>query len=134
MSNTQQELREQIEEFALHLKPGTTKGKHRTAIFDTLELAKLVQSLIAKEVAEAERVARIDELNNLHKDLELVPFDPTGTLGFDEHMLGRSKEEVQWAKDKNRAHSIAAMELQGKIKDRIAHLQSHTVSDGREDE
>lgn len=47
------ELREQLEEFALHLKPGTTKGKHRTAIFDTLELTKLVQALIAQEANKA---------------------------------------------------------------------------------
>jgi len=53
------ELREQLEEFTLHLKPGTTKGKHRTAIFDTVELAELVQSLITQEITKA----RLDELN-----------------------------------------------------------------------
>lgn len=51
------ELREQLEEFALHLKPGTTKGKHRTAIFDTLELTKLVQALIAQEANKARLAA-----------------------------------------------------------------------------
>lgn len=49
------DVREQLEEFALHLKSGTTKGKHRTAVFDTLELTKLVQALITE--------ARIEELN-----------------------------------------------------------------------
>jgi hypothetical protein len=55
MSNIHTEIgaiREQLEEFALHLKPGTTKGKHRTAIFDTLELAKLVQTLLLDAQAE----------------------------------------------------------------------------------
>jgi hypothetical protein len=50
---TDTELREQLEEFALHMKPGTTRGKHRTAIFDTLELAKLVQAFIAQEANKA---------------------------------------------------------------------------------
>lgn len=47
------ELREQLEEFALHMKPGTTKGKHRTAVFDTVELTKLVSHLIDKYTRES---------------------------------------------------------------------------------
>jgi len=53
-----EDLREQLEDFAISLKPGTTKGKHRTAIFDTVVLAELVQALIANQVREA----RIDEI------------------------------------------------------------------------
>lgn len=51
------ELREQLEEFALHIKPGTTKGKHRTAIFDTVELTNLVQALL-----EEQKKALLDKL------------------------------------------------------------------------
>lgn len=59
--NTTDELREQLEEFALHIKPGTTKGKHRTAIFDTLELAKLVEQLISNR----EKLARIEAYEHI---------------------------------------------------------------------
>jgi len=54
------ELREQLEEFAIHLKSGTTKGKHRIGTYDTVELTSLVEDLIAQEkakwVAEAEKL------------------------------------------------------------------------------
>lgn len=73
------ELREQLEEFALHMKPGTTKGKHRTAIFDTLELAKLVQALINKRVLEGKidliswclSRTSMDELKRRWRELEI---------------------------------------------------------------
>ena len=61
------DLREQLEEFALHIKPGTAKGKHRTAIFDTLELTKLVADLIKQSQLEA----RIDELNRYDTDKDM---------------------------------------------------------------
>lgn len=55
-----EELRQQLEEFALHIKPGTTKGKHRTAIFDTVELTNLVYDLIAADrTAFAEQVLAV---------------------------------------------------------------------------
>lgn len=54
-----EELREQLEEFALSMKPGTTKGKHRTAVFDTVELTKLVEYLITQELNKfAEEISR----------------------------------------------------------------------------
>lgn len=46
-------IREQLEEFALHLKSGNTKGKHRIGTFDTVELAKLVIQLISDAKKEA---------------------------------------------------------------------------------
>ncbi len=94
------EIREQLEEFAISLKPGTTKGKHRTAIFDTVELAKLVQALIAiqvenqmiayqeqlladykEDIANQVREARIDQLTEL--DTFLV--NGTTIFGLSEH-------------------------------------------------
>jgi hypothetical protein len=64
LSNT--ELREQLEEFALHMKPGTTKGKHRTAIYDTLELSELVQRLI--EQAQHQLLREILEQSKVLKE------------------------------------------------------------------
>lgn len=70
------ELRYQLEEFAISLKPGTTKGKHRTAIFDTVELAKLVQALIAIKVREA----RIETLQWALNDYNMPDTDTKANL------------------------------------------------------
>ncbi len=61
------ELREQLEEFAIHLKSGTTKGKHRIGTYDTVELTSLVEDLIAQEKAKWEAEAEKLEHYYSHK-------------------------------------------------------------------
>ncbi len=74
-------------------------------------------------VAKAERAARIDEANYIQKMFKTHLFDPTGTMGFDEHASSRSKDEIERALQYNHNHAWAAIRAAEKVNERLAELQ-----------
>jgi hypothetical protein len=69
-----------------------------------------VEILIASEREKA----RKEFATELKKAFEVVPFDPAGMM-MDQYMMQRSPEEVEDAKNRNRAHSLAALKATEKI-------------------
>jgi len=80
--------------------------------------------LIDTYVEDQKREARISEAKYIYKMFESHLFDPTGTMGFDEHVSRRSQDEIERAQQYNHNHAWAAASAAGKVKERIADLHS----------
>lgn len=95
-------------------------------------VGKGVELLKARDAAK-EREIRIATAEEISQLFETHLWDPTGSMGFDEHVSRRSDDEIERAMQYNHNHAWAAMSAKGKVDEFIATLANPQQQDKEEE-